>query len=834
MKVDGSLGSLVQGVSQQAPGLRRSGQHTEQVNMTADPVTGLNRRHGSVWVADKNLGIGTASWQQDAADTATWRSFDYSAEGRDITVLYRSAPAYPGTTLPSCVAVYDKTNNQFLNVVRPAVDVALDNLGGAGVSAITAAGKYVFMAGNFNTPAAVTVDEVAATRENSVVWIRGGAYGRTYKITARHAFTGITYTFSFTTPKSSYQGTLVTNDILTSDPDYVKKVTDRQSAFNTAVTNWIGSAAAAIQPDSIVVSLAAAANAAFGAPLATAFGSTLILSWVDRVTVSDGGDGSLMTGLAQDCSDVSGLTKMHFVDKVVKVTPTSGESFYMKAKAKDPSVTYGVTEVQWSETAGQRHHSLGGLFYGVASGSNFYIASSASLLATILPGSHPAIADSAVGDSDSSPVPYFAGRKITYLGTFQDRLLVGCGSVIRASRVGDYLNFFRSTTLSVPADDAFEMSPTGGDDDTIRFSVLYDRDLLLFGNRRQYAISGRVPLTPTSANMPTVSTHVGADSSPPVSSGGVVFYAKNGYGSVSVHQMGPGRNPESPEAEPVSSQLNDYLSGSAIEMISAGPPSKLILRTTGARNTLFVFSYLDLGGERKQECWDRWVYHESLGSIIGVTNAASGDLIVFFLRTSTTDAFGTQQWLVADKQPLSGSLSWRPYLDSQRSWYTLGYYPGSWDQPSSGLSCAVSRDLSPSLPGVSSTLNTAAVNALAATYGSQNVWCGVQFSSLWSPTNPQVRDTAGQAMTTGRLTVTKLVIEYKLGAGFTSVVVSPPNTTSQTFDFGSAVAQGAQSVAVGRETREYQHAIYALDWRPMNITSVNWVGQLFHRPQRVG
>jgi hypothetical protein len=43
-KVDGSLKSLLQGVSQQPPRDRLPGQSTDQLNMSADPVTGLTRR----------------------------------------------------------------------------------------------------------------------------------------------------------------------------------------------------------------------------------------------------------------------------------------------------------------------------------------------------------------------------------------------------------------------------------------------------------------------------------------------------------------------------------------------------------------------------------------------------------------------------------------------------------------------------------------------------------------------------------------------------------------------------------------------------------------------
>ena len=60
MKASGSYASLVHGVSEQVPQQRKPGQVTEQVNLIADPVTGLTRRHGSRWQAEKAMGYDPA------------------------------------------------------------------------------------------------------------------------------------------------------------------------------------------------------------------------------------------------------------------------------------------------------------------------------------------------------------------------------------------------------------------------------------------------------------------------------------------------------------------------------------------------------------------------------------------------------------------------------------------------------------------------------------------------------------------------------------------------------------------------------------------------------
>jgi hypothetical protein len=1042
MKVDGSLGSLVQGVSQQAPTERRVGQHGEQVNMLADPVRGLSRRHGSRWQTEVNLGLNNTYASAHLADAASYRSFDYTSQGRDFVVLYRSAARPSNAGMPP-VLVYDKTNGAFLTLSRNVVDTLLDSLESGGISAITAVGKYVFFAGNAITPSGTNTNRWSdsTNQAETVLWVRGGAYARTYKATVTKTDNS-QVSFEYTTPTSSYPGTLDTSGVpfymadtsgstpgtaattaaatdlatlpataggtltlthtpvgpvtvvaligggadqypltliegvdftrsgttitwlafsgtgdepargvdywssngMTSlyatysyaiggtsattvyatqtdveslyvrldggygvaplawadwnptsltvqlgglpmtnvypaqpaageyswaagakevifdrgmvnvttltatythtktiaNPNYTKSVADLTNRYNSAVTQWIGDAAEAIQPENIAESLKTAATTA-GLTGVTRHNATVVFTSVKDITFSDSGDGSLLKGVANTLTSVAELSDEHFVGKLVKISPTGQEAFYMKATAKNPSITSGVTEVRWVEGASIDRTINSALCYGVADGTHFYMAGSATLLNTILTGDHPTYAAATVGDDDTSPMPYFVGRTISYLGVFQDRLLVGAGAVIRASKVGDYLNFFRSSVLTVPADDPFEMLSQGSEDDTIRFSCLYDRDLILFG-KRQYAVSGRSPLTPTNANMPVMSSHDGADDAPPVAAGGLIFYAKQGQAATSVHQIEPGRNAESPESFPASSQLDKYMTGEPVELAAIPKPSTILVRTTDARSTLFVFTYLDSSERRLQDCWNRWDYPAAMGPIIGTSKVREG-VLVFTLRHGN-DVGGTPRfWAVCDLQSLDGQLDTMPYMDSLRPYADIVATPGSHHTANTGLSAAFDDSSDSFLLGADDLADVAQlVEDLPDATG---LTAGFQFESYWGPTNPAIRNQeSGKAQKTGRLVVTKLLVSFEDSSGFRSVVTFQRADTEYRFngrilgDPNNIISQvpvtdGVHNVVIGRASREYTQRIYALTWLPLNLTSVDWEGQSFHRPLRV-
>lgn len=838
MKASGSYESLVRGVSQQVPQNRGPGQHTESINMVPDPVKGLARRHGSILLAEKKLtSLSVAKLADYAADTDNWITYEYANNNREFVLLVRRAARPAGSDLP-VMLVYDKTNSTWLDLSRNVTDAQLDLLESGGVSAIVAIGKYVFMAGHTTATSATITDKWAAASNigKAAVWVRGGVYSRVYEVKATKTDNS-TVTFSYTTPSSSYQGTLDTSDILSSDPDYTKKVNDRVNAYNTAVTQWIGAAAAAIQPQAIAQQLKLAADAA-GLTGGIISGSTLLFSNVKALTVTDGGDGTLLRGVAQEVESAERVSATHYAGKIVKVrAKNSAEAYYLRAIPADPGVADGtITEVTWSEGVGQETAITAALLYGTVDGNTMYLASSATLLNAILPGDHPDYVPSAVGDLDSSPLPYFVGGKITYLGMFQDRLVIGCGAVVLFSKVGDYLNWFRSSVLTVPDDDPLEMQAQGADDDILRHSVLYDRDLVIFGDKRQYAINGRLPLTPSAANMQVLSSHADAADLPPIAAGGLIFFGKLGSRASGVYQIEPGRITESPEAYEVSTQLNDYIEGRAIEMALMAKPTALFVRATGKRNDLFVFNYLDQQDGRRQDAWHRWRFNADLGPIIGISPRPSG-LMIYTLRTD-----GTNVWVCADVCPLESAIADNPYLDSLRPYTTVAAGTGS-------VVLASTQDLYAAFPsGSTARLFGAALSdvadLLAEFPSGTGLMVGYGQAASFTPTNPFVKDRQDKPITTGRLVVSRLVVAFSDTSAIDADVTHSDTTTRYPLSsmiVGNAgamigrqpIVTGQVSVAIGRESREYTITFNARDWLPMTLTTLEWVGQFYHRPQRI-
>jgi hypothetical protein len=600
------------------------------------------------------------------------------------------------------------------------------------------------------------------------------------------------------------------------NPNYSKIVSDITNAYNSALTQWIVSSAEAVQASAIAEQLRLAAVSA-GCTVSRVDGH-LLFEGMKALTVDDGGDGSLVLAVANNIQDVADLTKKHWIGKVVRVRPvSSSEAFYMKAIASNDGDT-GWADVKWIEGTAFEHTLSGGLIYGVPSGNNFYVASSASGLSALLPGVHPTYTVSTAGDLDTSPLPYFVNRKISYLGVFQDRLLIGSGAVIRASKIGEYLTFFRSSVLTVPADDPLEMLSQGTDDDVIRFGCLYNRSLVLFG-KRQYMINGAIALTPTSAIMPVLSSHSGADDVQPVATGGYVFYVKRNLTGSGVHQLQPGRNSDEAESFSISSQLDAYIPPSAQTIIDVPSPSMLIVRAGDSRR-VWVYKYLDTPEGRVQGAWYRWTYGEGNGQLVAVWATPDGVLLLWQRDLS---------W-VADIQPLTTDDRSRPYLDSMVE-YTAD---------SARDAVAYDRTSEHFLYG--DVWNNAA--ALIDTFGSNGLQSGFLNDSFITLSPVYARDNRDKARLSGRTVVSMVNVKMKSSAGFVAVIADADReeTIEQTYNAELegiadpdevALTSERVPVSIGCETEAYELTLKARDWLPLTISSIDWTGQYFNSTPRI-
>jgi len=829
MKLAGSWSSLLRGVSLQPAEVRQEGQHAEQINMLPDPVAGLTRRQGSIFKAFKDISTTAAADTLRRLSHAGYRVIEHTQAGLEYITLWREAGdgSTPKEQRLPAVICYNKTLGYFLDVsFNTGVEDILNN---KQVSAVTAVGRYIMFATN-DTPISIQGSIPYGSNANTAVvaWVRGGAFDRTYTV----QFPGFA-PVGYTTPSAS------------------------------------GTNASAVSPQAIAVALGQAASQA-GFPNTVTGSHIWFTSQFANIATSDGGDGTLIRGLGRTIDDSSKLTLMGRAGQIVYVQTGANTGYYLQAVAKATNSTTDNSfgEVIWREAAGTRQaEGVLGLGQATIYNERLYVGISNGAAdptgLSHLPAGAGALGVKVVpsmsGDTVSNPTPrWMAGGQITYMGLFQDRLLIASGAAVAVSAAGDYLNFFRSTVLSVPIKDPFEMVAQGSEDDIMRSSVVYNKNLVLFGDRRQYLISGSQALTPTSANISAMTVY--ADAEKPVAAGGQIYYARNTEGKIAIHQIQPGAFVDSAESFPSSGAVTGYMPAKVQDVATRrfplgalttvpGSPAMLVVRSNsdqGAANrTLYVFSYVDTQEGRKQDAWHRFVFNEANGSLLAAVYSPQG-LLLFWVRRASD----LRLTLVCDLLPLTAGLGTRPYLDSQRQYITAAggttdFLPPAVQASAPNWSFAADASSQQGrfligAPFANDWFDTYST-ILAGTPAAVQV--GIDFESSVTLTNPFARDKDGQAILSGRAVVSRLLLKTKQSSGyFVDIVTRNGKVTQEAAPYVIndptamvgvlPVRDATLQQAIGKEVREYTVTFRSRKWLPLTFTGIEWIGQSFNRTQR--
>ena len=814
--------------------------------MISDPVRGLARRHGSV-VEDELVLDGDGLISDIVADTASTRVLGVSVGGVEYDLVLRrraSTSAIADKTLVQC---FNKETRKFIPV-QIGDDATVALLVSGGVSAAVNVGRYAYIAGNSIVTSAIETAKWATTANKQLMvgWVRQGAYSRTFTVTLRLAG-GTAITGSYKTKSSSYPELLDTSGISWNDNEdntnYQKQINDATNLYNSQVTAWIGEAAEDITPANIAEKLVGAlvTNGATGV---TAVNGYIVVNNSDytEIELDDGGDSTLVRPVGNTIDNVDLISSRHFVGKVVKVQPEDnvGDPVYLEAVAKD-GVSTGFAEVVWEECAGYEMQPDVVFCMGTVEGGTLYLAGGPAELAALSGVAVPTWEPNAVGDGGSAPLPAFFGQVIHYLGMFQDRLIISAGSTIMFSRTGDYLNLFRQSVLTIEDDDPWEGYALGAEDDVIRYSALYDRSLLLFGDKFQYIINGKQAFTPSTANIAIAASYPDATDANPVTAGNYVFYCKwsgrPGQEVTSLGQLQTGVVSDQADTYPASQALDRYLDGTPVELMTMTAPNFLFLRTSKSREKVYVYTYLDnpSSGERLFDSWSSWAWSPDVGELIGMSQHKS-DALFYMVKSR-----GDEAWVSCERFVRDTDLSDFPYLDSLRPYSNLG--SGFVAGPEDGIAVAFDNTVEEFLLGARPDLWDEFLGSYPDM--SDAMWVGYEYSAYGTPTNPYIKDTNGQAILSGRLTLRNITVAVADTGGMT-VSVSYRNLTQQTLNFTGRVLAGLKnlvgrqpvvttnlSAMVGREVKECTYTLAAVKWLPLTITAIDWTGLTAMRTRRV-
>jgi len=797
-KVDGSLKSLIQGVSQQPSRARLPGQCTLQENMSSNPVDGLTRRPPLDWI-------------DDLFDEATDVQF------HDIT---HGTTDYLVCVLSDEVKVFtldgtEKTVNE--------IDSAFDYLGGD-VEFITLEDKTYVV--NKDTTVTMETELPSFIDYGPIVYIRGGNYATTYTVTVNWKDSG---------PSGTARSATVT---------YKTSTTDVNTIRTSYIANELETALDASTEDSF--------NSLFDVERVE---DTLYIQWktstgrTDYFTVlaTDTLSGKNIVECNNDIKLISDLPKIAPHGYFLKVTGDGSQQeddYYLEfsVTADDQGATPALGEGFgkpgiWIETV------KSGIEYLINRATMPHILTydSASDDFDFAEGEW---ADRIVGDEDSNPSPTFVDRTINSMGYFQGRLVIFSGPAVIMSRTDKPLDFWAETSVKVNDSDPIDIQSTAAKVNQMLKGVPNNRDLVVFADNAQFIVLGRSALTPSNASLVLTTSFEANLTATPVAAGRNIFFAINYGNFTGIREFFTSDTADINDSRLITQHVLKYLEGNATSLASTSNLDLLLVQAQDDEKVLYAYEYTWIDDRKAQSSWSKWIFPENIKyfffreSMIYIVSKISNSYILEKLDINT----------LADTD-----LTYQVKLDRKRS---IASVNTSIVDP---LPHIAGVDLSDAVyvqgsgcphPGLRAVVSSVDTGTKTVTFTEDmlggTVICGIRFTSKYKPTMPVVKDADGVKVGTGTLVVSKFFVNCRQSGPMQATVISPyrddkvlsftprrvgnPNTL-----IGQAAITDAVYTIPFRDNVDNAEIQISTDSHtPFNVMDIEWIGQYNKRGQRIG
>jgi len=813
VKVDGSLQSLLQGVSQQPIRDRLGGQCTEQLNLSSDPVLGLSRR------APSDLIGGLVS----TANLRGWHNFETRTADRFILAVHDNT-----------VTVRDLDgNNKTVNVLDASVATYL---GGTGKLTFGTVENQVIIANNSIIAEMLTATKPFANKgpgayPMGIVQVLGGQYGREYSIN----FNG-TRIAMYRPPDGS----------VASHVNSIRTTWIAQRLFEAMTVN-----SGTTTPDGAGSSMYGSGALAGAGYAVTRFEDVI---WIQK---NSAGDFSLtssddsgninmktMTDQVSDTADLPRIAPIGYLSRVATETDPDDDLF-LEFKLEKPYDTAPL-----GTGFGQK-----GYWQESTSSDVPYLLNNATMPHVLeydpdtdtFDIRQGAWKERRVGTEGSNPLPSFIGNTIRDVSTFQSRLVILSGSFVCMSRTNRFEDFWMGSASTLVDSDPIDISSTAVEASAMLAAVPHNRDLVIFSPKGQFVTFGRSAITPANATLVLTTAFEAELNARPQPAGRNIFFATNYGRFTGVREFFTEGNADINDTRPVTQHIKKYMPGRVVKMSSSSNYDTLLVHTDENRDIVYCYQYLWQDEKKLQSAWSKWQYDYE------VVFSFFDEEVIYLVLKDGNDYFMLRQSLDAVDVDDVGYVihtDQRYDVTDCHTAFVLPYdrYAVNWQDR-----LVVIQGSGCPNPGMNNPVTNVTYDAVNDWYIAHlkydmeggTVIAGTRFMSMYRPTMPQIKDQDGVVMATGKLRIKHLIVsldksgdingQLKSKYGDSEVVSYQARIVG---DIGNVIGETALSddkfIMPFRDQTDRADVILFTDKHlPMTMLDIEWVGQFTKRGKRI-
>jgi hypothetical protein len=281
-----------------------------------------------------------------------------------------------------------------------------------------------------------------------------------------------------------------------------------------------------------------------------------------------------------------------------------------------------------------------------------------------------------VGGDDGNPPASFAGKRISDVFFWKNRLGFLSDESYICSGAGDYAQFWLQSMTDLVDSDYVDVAVSGKKVTKLRYAVPMAGRLLLFGDDAQFAVSTDQLLTPTSSSADEVTSYSSQPDVRPVGVGSDAYFpTPNGQHSRLREYYVRDEGENSTEAADITAHVPKYLPQHILQLSGNANEDVIfaITDTSGLENEIYVYKFFFNEEDRVQSAWQKWVLNAN-DKVLSVTNIENA---VYFLieRDNGNDSGIYLEKVDLEEGAVTGALTFEVLLDRQAE--ATGAYQGA-------------------------------------------------------------------------------------------------------------------------------------------------------------
>lgn len=786
-KVDGSLKSLLQGVSQQPPRDRLPGQCTLQVNMSSDPITGLTRRPATDLV-NKLLTSG---------NVRGWHDFDTKDGSKFIAAFYDTTVKVFDLNGEERTCTVDADASPYLSTATEMRFSSVDN------------DTYVV---NRQKVVAMTDEERTyfnrEDRQAFVIQVLGGQYGREYNVKINDVQYAVFKVANGKEPEHIEQ----------TRTKYIANQLYTQLQANLP-TGWNKS----IKDDIIVL-------------------------WIDNsadytITVNDDYGNTNIKACGVTVSRQEDLPRFAPHNYVVRVAEkTDAETdlwFRFIVDGYEDDWTSGVElfgqQGYWQETVAPLTPI--GIDDTTMPHVLVYRSDGTFRFRKV------EWAKRSVGTTTSNPDPSFIGGTITDVSSFQGRLVFTSGPNVIMSRTNKERDFWFGSASAQAESDPIDVR-SRVEASTMQAIIQHNRDLVIFSEKGQFIIYGRTSLTPENAALVLSSAFEAELRAKPVGAGRNVFFATNFGSYTGIREFFVESGTDINDSRAVTQHVKKYIEGRVTKIVASSNYDTALIQTDANLGKLYWYQYIWTDTEKVQSSWSELVFP------LPIAHTWFDEETVYMVMRDGTDYYLTRMSLDVQDSTGIGyhvHLDHRFDVIEVSRQFVLPYaylrnfnlvaVQGT-DCPTPGMTVPIQ------IIEYSSEYNGYVVTLKHDMLGGDIV-VGGSYKSRYQPTMPMVKDQDQVKVGTGNLTISRFMISLSSTGEVIGQMLSAYGNGQPVRFNGRLVGDLQNRVGVqplsnetftlpfGQKSDLAQIELWTESHLPMTFLDIEWLGQYTKRGKRI-